>query len=900
LLALIAWCACAPIPVRAATPAGVAPERNVPDGVHVTDGSFVLTAGQLQVNISNFGMIGSRYSTLSDYSHAPSAQWPGGSGNEYLYCAGLWIGAVQLGETLCSTGQFERELRPRPGLEATMYESMDGKVTRPLANPQTTGRRHPSAEADDDDDERVDEEILNGLDDDTDGAVDEDIGQIGNQMIVCTMYDNTRVAAEEYPDHNPLNLEIVQRAIAWESPEAENFVGFQFDITNVGVIDLNDVYIGLFADCDIGPRGVPGAFQDDMAGFYEGIVRARNGSYVSISVGYMYDAAEQDALPGYIGVLFLGDPFDPGGRIRSFQSFSQQQPFLDGGDPTSDDERYILLSAEEHDRNTPEGRQNDFRFLVSAGPYTSLTPHQTIRFNAALVVGDGFDGMLQVCAEAAQTFAGSFFDVDNDPLTGVAGRETKLCVEDLPTLDDGTSWLYNQVAASMDRTCVGMSTDFITPDDLFIDASGKHCVYVNMDNCFECERITGEPCTVENGLFAARWNCDDGVATEEELVSCTGVLGKETNVDWIVSMAPPPPAMRLWPRNNAVHIYWNDLSEHSPDLRHNEIDFESYRLWRADNWDRPFGSSLENGPQATLWDLIAEFDLVSHYWRELDVGDNTVRLDSLALGSNTGFDGIRYTPACLFDARFAGLEEAMQDVVDADVHNRYRQLPPLRQSDGTPNADLVGLLYWESYPAVLDTFFWTTQRDADPVNDVIGKRAVGFYEYVDHDVHNGFLYFYSIVATDHQLDFHDGAPLVSGAGQAGSPNNAFAWVSPAPAAQSADERKACGSNIYVYPNPATRQSLAEFQQLHPNEDDPTGVRVVFANLPEATNTIRIFTLAGDLIERIEHDGSVGYGQTSWNLVSNNGQEIVSGVYLYAVESADTRFEDHIGKFVVIR
>ena len=47
-------------------------------------------------------------------------------------------------------------------------------------------------------------------------------------------------------------------------------------------------------------------------------------------------------------------------------------------------------------------------------------------------------------------------------------------------------------------------------------------------------------------------------------------------------------------------------------------------------------------------------------------------------------------------------------------------------------------------------------------------------------------------------------------------------------------------------------------------------------------------------------GSDGSGHASWNLMSRNGQEIVSGVYLYAVASDDNRFEDYIGKFVVVR
>ena len=109
-----------------------------------------------------------------------------------------------------------------------------------------------------------------------------------------------------------------------------------------------------------------------------------------------------------------------------------------------------------------------------------------------------------------------------------------------------------------------------------------------------------------------------------------------------------------------------------------------------------------------------------------------------------------------------------------------------------------------------------------------------------------------------------------------------------------------GANIYVYPNPATPRSLAQFQELFPNADDPTGMRVMFTNLPQARNTISIYTLDGDLVTEQIHDGRDGYGQISWNLVSRNGQQVVSGVYLYVVQSDDSRFDDFIGKFVVVR
>jgi hypothetical protein len=172
---------------------------------------------------------------------------------------------------------------------------------------------------------------------------------------------------------------------------------------------------------------------------------------------------------------------------------------------------------------------------------------------------------------------------------------------------------------------------------------------------------------------------------------------------------------------------------------------------------------------------------------------------------------------------------------------------------------------------------------------------------VDQDIHNGFLYFYSVTATDHALAPTGSAiTLPVGPGLVGDPGSSFDNTTPGATAQTAEERERYGVNIYVYPNPATRDALAEYQQLNPNGDDPTGVRVTFTNLPEARNTIKIYTISGDLVQTLDQDGLSGVGFTSWNLMSRNGQEIVSGVYLYSVESDDNRFDRFVGKFVVVR
>ena len=88
--------------------------------------------------------------------------------------------------------------------------------------------------------------------------------------------------------------------------------------------------------------------------------------------------------------------------------------------------------------------------------------------------------------------------------------------------------------------------------------------------------------------------------------------------------------------------------------------------------------------------------------------------------------------------------------------------------------------------------------------------------------------------------------------------------------------------------------------LGPTNDDASGLKVELRNLPKCKSTVRIFTIAGDLVATINHDGSGGNGTASWNLVSRNGQDVCSGVYIFAVEPDDGRFERAIGKFVIVR
>ena len=894
-------------PVRAELPGTVrdeAPDR--PDGIHVLDGSYVLTAGNLHVNITNHGLIGSQYSTTLPYANAPSAQWPAGSGDEYLFGAGLWIGARVDGEAVVSTGQPERELRPKDDLRATIYEAWDRTLTRPYPDDRPRGHRLPDPVPDDDRDGAIDEDPLNGYDDDGDGEVDEDFGQIGNQMMVCTMHDDLPLVQEIYPAHKPLGVTVVQRASAWFDDDYENIVALDFEITNTSPRPLQDVYLGFYVDCDIQNRRDGNTQPDDLTGYYDGALRGRSGLFHRIQVGWMKDAAPESPLPGVFGVLFLDHDTDfrdrnaPHlARVRSYQSFATNASVFQDGEPLSDDDRYALMTATRSDADAREDRPGDYKYLISSGPFDDVQPGQTLHYRVALIVGDGMEDMLETAVRASELQRGRWFDLDDDYASGSSGRETQVCLGDYPRYPDGSEPLFDYRYMFMDEACAGtepvFGAELISKDNMTLEPDGRICIWVNADNCEECFRRAGRECTLENDLY---W--DVGGAP-------TGTGGRESRVPWIYGgeVPPTPPAMRLAPGDNGVDIFWDDSSEHDPDYHRGVIDFESYRVWRVKHWTRPQGVSEEQGPPAEAWDLIGEWDVESEVANRFTYGPR-----ELPLGANTGLESIVYRPVCLDDPRYAGLAEAMREFVDADPQNEIRVLDSVRLPDGRPRPGYEVLMPWEFAPAVLDTFFAVTPRAADPDAGIVGKRAISFYRFHDDNVRNGFRAFYAVTAMDHALAdtsdypwwWYPKIPLwaVAGPGTGASPGVNYAMTVPRFDAQTREERAGQGANIYLYPNPVTREALSEFDRQFPTGDNPTGMQVVFANLPQAFNTIKIYTASGDLVETLHHDGTGGQGGSkAWNLISRNGQEITSGIFFFVVQSDRPGFEDVVGRFVVV-
>jgi hypothetical protein len=780
-------------------------------GVYEVRGEgFVHNVGNLWVNVTNLGVIGNPWKALST---DPSGQYPPGSGVEYLYASGIWVGAM-IGDDpnpYVSTALYQTEFRPSTLPVDTIYESYEGfpggvRFFNDDGDVDILGRPI------------IDEERHDGKDDDGDGLIDEDFAAISQQMFTCVYRDDTQEALNTFAEHVPMGLEVTQKSFAWGIPGSDNFVGFEFTIKNDGRQDLHNLYLGFLCDGDAGPEGEENYWTDDRAGLVEidttvsGSASGSCAEKLRLMVGETHDGdGDGGRTEGWFGVMFLGHTTDPNGVMApatvgftSFRFVSGGAAYEKCGDPGNDFQRYDLLSSNQigcRPGQFEATEDADYRIFFGTGPFTELTRGSSLTLQVAFVIGVGRGGMIQNSVAAQRIYNGAYEDIDENSETGIDGKETCL------TAEPGQDWQFDYVS---------------------------HCGLPDtLREILRPIQITEPTC---EGTGYKQWvdfDCD----------LCTGIDGKETAVRWRGASTPPcpqvavayprdetfpchvlkeqdgflvkdpirGPSVRLEARDGAVVIQWNNAAELVPDPLSKKFDFCGYRIWKAEQWTRPEGST---GPTPELWSLLAEYRLPKY--------------------------------------------------IDSDT--KQRDLTMIRNLTVSPcdTVDAAKKLY--TYP-------------------------VGYYQHRDDNVLNGFIYFYSVTAFD--INETGDFDPISGAQELFSLECRHV--------ASADQAVVPGSNavseagkVFVVPNPYYGGAAWD---LVPNPRDPTGTHVDFMNLPQGEWTIKVYTVAGDLVRSIDNDGTDNIGQVRWDLVSRNGQDVVSGLYLFTVES---RYGTQVGKFLILR
>lgn len=103
-------------------------------------------------------------------------------------------------------------------------------------------------------------------------------------------------------------------------------------------------------------------------------------------------------------------------------------------------------------------------------------------------------------------------------------------------------------------------------------------------------------------------------------------------------------------------------------------------------------------------------------------------------------------------------------------------------------------------------------------------------------------------------------------------------------------------DIYVVPNPYV--GAASWEKLASSLSIGRGERkITWFNLPQEC-TIRIFNVRGEKLKTLRHDGSVTDGSTSWDLRTDNNEDIAYGIYFYHVDAPG--IGSFKGKFAVIK
>ena len=111
-----------------------------------------------------------------------------------------------------------------------------------------------------------------------------------------------------------------------------------------------------------------------------------------------------------------------------------------------------------------------------------------------------------------------------------------------------------------------------------------------------------------------------------------------------------------------------------------------------------------------------------------------------------------------------------------------------------------------------------------------------------------------------------------------------------------DNELASGSleDIYVAPNPYLGAASWERQSGSIGRGER---RIEFFNLPQSC-TIRIFNIRGELVRTINHEGGFEDGSASWDLRSNDSEDVAYGIYFYHVEAPG--IGEYMDKFAIIK
>lgn len=756
-------------------------------------------------------------------------------------------------------------------------------------------------------------------DDDGDGITDEDGYPVSEQDFISYYYDYSPFengnpdpdrdygASASSNRHVPLNIRVRQMSYQWSYDYIKNLVYIEFNITNMNVQDtLIDCAMGIYMDSDVGPQSFGGSAiaPDDISSYISG---------EGYEFAYSYDADQDGGLTtGYVGSRVCTP--DPEQLVFSCWCYdldhtgpNDWQPLNYATIPTANEKYWLLTGRNPNEeffidiREDPDYQINNFpggtdtRYLFAfygAQPGTpefddpenrwNLPPGRTMKIVIAVFPGDSIVELKRT-AEFAKSIYG-----EAQTLTTVVLPDT---------------FLHYQAPEPPDYP--NMYAGLINDGD---------AIELYWDNISEFTTDIGNvPQSV--------------VGWQIEIPGIDSYVAEADTTNMPESYWPSVYGIETENPENAVVNPWTTYR-----LRH---DFQGYALY-----GRSGSGSQEDWVEKGKWDKYETYQDLLDY--QVNYGD-TVFVDyqgEIGIGTydqslpnrrnitaededyyhlneyygliqfDMGVDDYVFGEA-IYDytkTRVTALEEPGLEGWSDNDKALYFANPDLL---ALPNGDDVYLeLYSRSLIPLAGFISDIVLEEPEIIEEIRIKRLSRryYYDVISHP-RKGIEYYVAVTAWDRGMPSQNVPSNESGRDAEANMRILF----PGPSAKTDME------NIYVIPNPYIGQSKFDGRR----ENDFTGDRsrrIWFVNLPENC-TIKIYTLAGDLVDKVVHHGSEGEdiitvgaalnkdklkqsditatGMASWDLLSHNNQIIAAGVYLFSVKDLDTG-NIKVGKFVIIK
>ena len=476
------------------------------------------------------------------------------------------------------------------------------------------------------------------------------------------------------------------------------------------------------------------------------------------------------------------------------------------------------------------------RYLLSFGPF-NINPGEKLPVTFAVVGGEDFH-------RDPDAF------LSHDPLNPDVFYN-KLDFSSIAANSRWASWVYDNPGVDTDNN----------------DDYGKFRVI-----CFDSTLINLD--TTINGI--------DTTLTYYKYDQCdTSYYEGDGVPDFKGASPPPPPYFWIEPGVGELTIRFNGIrSENAEDQFSGTMDFEGYRIYVGrDNIPSSFSvvSSFDREnynkytynenklPDAGFELLNIPFSIDS--LRAL-YGDsaNDISFNPEFYGKNNLYQHPDFSDSIFY---FEAQDYNVSNIgIDTDIQKRYPNQPyPTTLNPDSANADEVtedGYLKYFEYELKVENLLPTVEWWVNITAFDYGSPEVGL----------------ASLESSLSLGAKSAYPLHS----------------------LTDLAKNNYDNIYVYPNPyridGNYRKMGYEGRTKKDRPDNRARQIHFVNIPPVC-TIKIFSLDGDLIKKIEHDVEASDPLSShgeWDMITRNTQEIVSGLYYYVIEWDEGSY---IGKFVII-